>query len=639
MILNLKKAVGFILLSACSLLLTAQAAFADTAEYTYNAQNNTVYKITDGGKSAVNDAEMIFVDAAGGEDSNNGSYAMPLKSIAYAVQRSAGIKKDTFIILKPAKYTVDKTINIYPEYAADKKLVIMSYDGGATISGERILGGEISLYDEKNNIYVLRTESGLSFRQLYANGKRAVRAKQKIPEDFVLNDDGYETADVIFGNLQNPAEIEFVYEISWMNPRCGVEGISSDGSKYFVKMNKSVWEKGNSFMRGKYPLNCVNAPVSMENAYEFIDEAGEWYYNRTTGELFYKAFEGEDVYSDVFAVSQTETLMSINGSANLPCANVEIHNIAFENTKWEYVTESGGFLDTQASCIYMNGAWYKYLPAALNIESGKAVTVNNCSFSRLGANAIRIIGASKDITISNNKISDASGSGIVAGNVRAYGDYFILPHSDKYSTKNIAIRNNEIYGIGAEYGGSVAIQTGYVDTLSVSNNTIHDVPYTAIHVGWGWQANETSAIKNTVVSSNYIYNFMMNYNDGAAIYTLGSTGASKDNMNVITGNYIKSGTDTLGNYKNGIYLDQGSNFWEVYGNVVEAEAAYENYYWLLVNTWKYNYIHSNFTNFASYNLPYRSYPTFEVAFNQATVTDGVWGEEAKEIMNNAGISK
>lgn len=639
MSLNLKKAAGIILLSVCSLLSTSGSAFADTSEYTYNVSKNAVYEIINGEETAVGDYEMIFVDQALGDDTNDGSYAMPLKSIAYAAERSAGIKKDTFIILKPGKYLVDKAIDIYPEYARDKKLVIMSYDSGATISGERILCGDLSLYDGENNIYVMNTEPGLSFRQLYVNGKRAVRAKEKIPEDFVLNDDGYETSAAIFAKFSKPAELEFVYEISWMNPRCGVESITAEGNKYSIKMNADVWEKGNSFMRGKYPLNCVTAPVYMENAYEFIDEEGEWYYNRTTGELFYKACDGEDVNSEVFAISLSETLMSINGSANLPCANVEIHNIAFENTKWEYVTESGGFLDTQASCIYMNGAWYKYLPAALNIESGKAVTVNNCSFSKLGANAIRIIGASKDITISNNVISDVSGNGIVAGNVRAYRDYFILPYSEKYSTKNIVIKNNEIYNIGAEYGGSVAIQTGYADTLDISNNEIHDVPYTAIHVGWGWQANETSAIKNTVISANYIYNFMMNYNDGAAIYTLGSTGASRDNMNVITGNYIKSGTDTLGNYKNGIYLDQGSNFWEVYGNVVEADSAYEKYYWLLVNTWKYNYIHNNFANFASYNLPYRNYPTFEVDFNQATVTDGDWKEEAKQIMSNAGIGE
>lgn len=488
-IMKMKNSVKTILVSLAVVVMTAATAFAATQEYTYNVQNDTVCKITNGTETAVESADKIFVDAENGNDGNDGSYAMPLKSVAYAVQMSKSHKNDTFVILKPGKYVVEKTINIYPEYSKDKKLVIMSYGDGAVISGEKTLSGEPALYDAQNNIYVLRTETGLYPRQLYVNGIRAKRATEEIPTDFTLKDNGYETSDKLFANLANPGEVEFVYEMHWMNPRCTAESITADGSKYVIKMNESVWEKGNSFMRGKYPLNCVDAPSYMENAYEFIDEDGEWYYNKTTGELFYKAAANEDVSGEAFTVSDTETLVNIKGSANVPCANVEIHNISFENTKWDYVSKSGGFLDSQASCIYMNGAWYKYLPAALNIESGENIKVNNCKFTKLGANAIRIIGASKNVTVSHNTISDVSGSGVVAGNVRSYQDYFVLPRNDRFSTKNIVITNNEIYNIGAEYGGSVAIQSGYVDTLEISNNEIHDVPYTAIHVGWGWQAN------------------------------------------------------------------------------------------------------------------------------------------------------
>lgn len=632
------KSLAKLLLILMLLPITTFSASAAT-EYTYKSDSGKVYRTTDGTENVVENADMIFVDATNGDDSNDGSYAMPLKSVACAVERSESCTRDTYIVLKPGKYNVEDTINITPKHTNNKKLVIMSYGDGAVITGEKVLSGDVSIHDSANNIYVMQTDKGLTFRQLYVDGVRKTRATSAIPTDLTLTEDktAYVTTSEVFGKISHPENVEFVYEISWMNPRCAVESVTTDGDGYKIKMNSTIWEKGNSFMRGNYPLTYVSAPVSMENAYEFIDTAGEWYYDSESGKLFYKADTGETVSSETFTVSQTQTLLNIVGSANVPCKNVEIHNISFENTKWEYVTESGGFLDTQASCIYMNGAWYKYLPSAVNIESADTVKIHNCTFTKLGANAVRVIGASKNVTVTDNTVYDVSGSGIVAGNVRSYQNYFVSPYSDKYSTEKIVISNNKIHDIGVEYGGSVAIQTGYADTVEISHNEIHDIPYSAIHVGWGWQANETSAIKNTVISDNKIYNFMTNFNDGAAIYTLGSTGGTNDNMNVISGNYIKAGSNGTDNYMNGIYLDQGSNYWAVHDNVVEKQTENSKYYWLLVNTPKYSKIYDNYTNFEGYNLPYQSYEEFAVDFTQATVTSGSWGESATQIINNAGI--
>jgi hypothetical protein len=57
--------------------------------------------------------------------------------------------------------------------------------------------------------------------------------------------------------------------------------------------------------------------------------------------------------------------------------------------------------------------------------------------------------------------------------------------ASKWTTGHF-IYNNLIVQSGREYVGNAALWMGYTTDCMVSQNTIHDVPYSAMNVGWGW---------------------------------------------------------------------------------------------------------------------------------------------------------
>lgn len=76
-------------------------------------------------------------------------------------------------------------------------------------------------------------------------------------------------------------------------------------------------------------------------------------------------------------------------------------------------------------------------------------------------------------------------------------------------TTGHVIHNNLIAQSGREYVGNGALFVGYTTDCVISQNTIHDVPYSAMNVGWGWsrEGPECYARRNTV-ANNFLFNYM-----------------------------------------------------------------------------------------------------------------------------------
>ena len=124
---------------------------------------------------------------------------------------------------------------------------------------------------------------------------------------------------------------------------------------------------------------------------------------------------------------------------------------------------------------------------------------------------------------------------------------------------NNEISNNCITRIGQVHKGAPAITAYYTESLKIDHNEITEVPYSGINVGWGWDADNTTA-KNNLISNNYISDYMLQCNDGGGIYVHGLNPGTE-----ICGNYIKNGTNGYG----GIYPDGGSREYVIHDNITE----------------------------------------------------------------------
>jgi hypothetical protein len=141
--------------------------------------------------------------------------------------------------------------------------------------------------------------------------------------------------------------------------------------------------------------------------------------------------------------------------------------------------------------------------------------------------------------------------------------------------------------------GGVGIFAGYTEGTKILHNEITGLPYSGISVGWGWgeldagggpqtptyympsRFDTPTPAKNNRIEYNHIHHVMEKTLDGAGIYTLGNMPGT-----IIRGNRIHDNTNVEKEGRGpvcGIYLDEGSGFIDVTGNLVYNVSKPINY--------------------------------------------------------------
>lgn len=408
-----------------------------------------------------------------------------------------------------------------------------------------------------------------------------------------------------FGNITNPEDVEIHILSLWYHSFYYVTGVSADGTEVYTTAG-------------------ANRPTWIANAYEFIDNVGEYYINRSEGKIYYKAESTMDGVEAVLPVVEQIVYMK-------DATNITFDGIIFEHSTYN-LPSTIGYVDTQANAQTYNG--WTQVNGGVMIDSSTNITITNSVIRNMATAGIKVRSVdsvSDNIQITNNRIYDISYSGIIVGEIYKHNGY-----ESWQLVTNTVIRNNYITRIGIDMFDSPGIVATYTNGTIIDHNEISYCPYTGISTGWGW-CNETvkdtgnafEEVGNLQITNNYVHDVMKTNRDGAAIYNLGSSKGS-----VISGNYVYNSWDGASNKERVIYLDEGSSWFEVYNNVIGMQGQY----WC--NMWqasiKENYWHDNYYD-ASLEL--RNDGTDNVIENNTPVEDGKFEEYAGavEIINNAGL--
>jgi hypothetical protein len=165
-----------------------------------------------------------------------------------------------------------------------------------------------------------------------------------------------------------------------------------------------------------------------------------------------------------------------------------------------------------------------------------------------------------DSVIKGNIIRDVSGTGICIDHSKHKN---ILPDGCE-RCDNIEIADNVIHRAASEFRGMTGITMMLGSNITMRNNDIKGVPYTGISFGWGWGGINSLATVNNEILNNKIEDVTSVVTDGAHIYTLDMLNNSR-----IAGNYLIES----GDWRGGIYLDEGSEGITVEGNVVDITGS------------------------------------------------------------------
>ena len=225
----------------------------------------------------------FYVDCERGNDSFDGTSEKPMQTIAAAVAavKKVNMHENIYVYISDGTYFLDEPV-IFDEGFYGRKNSNIVFEGGknTVISGGKRIEGW-SLYDEEKNIYKA-SANGIITRQLFVNGERAVRARCTEKFENVKNTDfGFTTTSTFLENVKNIDDVEFIYREYWANPRISAKGIRRNGKTLEVVMNEYCWNK--AINNGQA---TVTVPWYCDNAYEFIDEGGEFYLD-TKEDMFY----------------------------------------------------------------------------------------------------------------------------------------------------------------------------------------------------------------------------------------------------------------------------------------------------------------------------------------------------------------
>ena len=544
--------------------------------------------------------EATFYVAPAGNDANDGSFGAPFRTLEKAKKAVRAVNndmsKDIAVCLREGTYQLTSTLTLgaedggsnghyvrYVNYPNEHPLIT----GGQPINGW-------TLYDQKNNIWCAKNVE-LRFRQLYVNGKKAVRAcfpnvNEDGDHDFVrltkVDTFGraFDVASQYVADWKNFDKVEMHLMIAWSDNVLRLESKQEKGN--ITKLIPRDPERTRLFRR-KYPMLGVafwsNPPKQqvfyLENAYEFIDAPGEWYLDESDNTLYYKAHNGEDMNTAVVVAPYLNTLVSIEGKDT----DSKVGYLAFEGLTFAHSTfmrpSYEGFLDLQAGMynievIEENGLLgsNKFLlwrpEAGFRVENAHHINISKNVFTQMAATGLDFVSGTNDDKIEGNVFRDLGGSGIMIGkfsqdSLTEIHEAYNPTNKNEICTRD-TIKNNYIHNVTTEIQGAVGIGAGYPRDLLIEHNELSYMNYSGISVGYGWTTKPT-AMNHNRINLNRIHHVSRLLSDCGPIYTLSNQGYEGE----IQYNYITdiSASKYADYWVLPIYLDEGTSGFNVSHNV------------------------------------------------------------------------
>ncbi|MFC9630608.1 fibronectin type III domain-containing protein [Streptomyces mirabilis] len=601
-----------------------------------------------GAVSSAQPATSDLYVSPSGNDHANGTARHPVRTLERARdlvrERVTGMKGDLTVHLASGTYrqTAPLTLDARDSGTGGHQ-VIWQGTGNTVVSGGRQVQGWRPVTG-RPGLWSAPAPQGLTdTRQLYVDGVRAQRARGAVPVTLTQTATGYTASSDTLAHWKHPSDAEFVYTSGeslwnvernglgqWTEPRCRIAAAEAAT----ITMVQPCWDNSNKrvefpdipgrtvSMVGPGHLTNGGRATYVENAYELLDQPGEWYLDRTAHRVYYLPRKGENLARADVEAAQAEKLIDGRGTAAAP-----VHDLAFRGLQFSYatwLTPSGpeGFSEIQAGytitgekgwatqglCQYVEGgtcpfaSWTK-MPGNVSFAYGQRIAFSDDAFAHLGASGLDLGTGSKDSAVSASVFTDISGNGLEIGSV-----------DGQTPASGVQVTDNHLYGLPREYHGGVAILNGWTQNTTIAHNQIDHVGYSAVSLGWGgWPdkigdpATPNPSHDNTV-RANLIFDYMQMLDDGGGIYTQGLTGTSLADGEKVTGNVIH---DQWGLGKN-VYTDNGCTYETVEGNVL------------------YN---ASYANVASRHTDYRD----TLGNNDPTLVKDNWWEEGTADGDNKGL--
>lgn len=540
-----------------------------------------------------------------GNDAADGTEQQPFATLERAFAHVRQMRNDAngalgavHIVMKGGIYRLGNTLTLTAadsgtpasptivEAAAGERPIV---SGGVSVEGWQTAGAVNGLPDvAKGHVWEVSLPAGVdNCRQMWVNGQKMRRSSTlddlSLPRIISVNKTmGELTVPRVGQAFSHPEQLEMTIIQDWTTNMLRVKTLQSDGHRSrftFLDPESSI-----EFKRPWPILRADEASFSnhmfyLSNAIELLDQPQEWFCDGENRKLYYWPRSGETQDAVDAVVPVLETLVSVEGAAN-----ISFRGVTFEHTTWLRPSQKGHIALQAGQYIYDaytdesapggNVAWVGRPAAAVSVTNARLVSFENCIFQHLGSTALDFVSGTKQMTVRGCAFTDIGGTAVLAG---YFGDEEFEVHRAYNPTDRsavcdtITIDNNYIAHIAREDWGCVGIGVGFASNVTISHNELYDTPYSAISMGWGW-TKEANCMKNNHIRANYIHNFSNQMRDSGAIYTLSAQSGSSIEENRIEGVGDPLLNPVMWNMRHSqfdLYLDEGSDYFTVKNNWCE----------------------------------------------------------------------
>ena len=532
-----------------------------------------------------------------------------------------GSVQDGFAVLKlqPGTYRLSQPVILRPEDSGTRIIAQgdVRLSGGVTITGwhrqGRLWVADVPLWNGRP----------LEFRQLWVNGRKAVRARDvadfelmhrilsvdkqreiiyvplKSIECLGLRQKSLNNQQSTLNNQRSTLNtLELVLHEMWCVANLRIKDISVQGDSAVLSFHQP--ESHIHFMH-PWPSPMVtpdrqhNSPFYLTGARQLLDEPGEWWLDTQARKLYYMPLPDEDMRTAEVVAPALETLLMTCGTPDEPVSDVTIEGVTFEHSTWLRPSVMGhaplqaGMFMTEAYKIRPqisrpngdhkldNQGWVGRPAAAVAISCATRLNIVGCTFRHMASTALDYHQYTQGGTVDRCTFTDIGGTAILAGSFGPEGHEAHLPYDPadrRIICTALTISGNRIDDATNEDWGTIGIAAGYVRDIRIEHNEISNVSYTGISLGWGWN-QQPCAMSNNVVRANYIHHYARHMYDTAGIYTLGAQPHSTVEENVVDSIYTPSYVHDPDHWFY-LYTDEGSSYITVRNNWTPSEKYLKN---------------------------------------------------------------
>ena len=450
-----------------------------------------------------------------GSDDHIGSKQQPFATLSRARDaiREAGIagREPATVILTDGIHLLNESFVLEPQDSGSEKAPVVyraQNEGKAVVSGATRITG-LTWEQHKGDILKARVADDIlrscKFDAVAVGDKKLHMAR--FPNVTGQGNFGgvtrLEEVNKRARNYQHPTTgyLHALHRSRWGSVHYRVTGKDEKGLKL-----EGGWQQNRHRQ-----LNRDN--VMIENIFEELDDAGEWFLDRQTGTLYVYPEQDMDLKRQPLYITSVKDLICLSGTAQEPVRFIHIEGIEFRHAhrvvmepekNWEPLNR-GDWSIVRSGAVLLTGTEHCAIrDCFFNATGGNGVFFNNynrhsavidCRFEKLGDSAVAFVG--------NHACTRSNPIGYE--NSIAYSKQDLMPGPKGHDfPRDCKMDGCLVFAIGRIGKQTAGCVISMAQNITVRHNTIYHVPRSGITVNdgcWGGHLIAYNDVFDTVIET------------------------------------------------------------------------------------------------------------------------------------------